>query len=57
VVVDGAIEVLDLDGLPTSPIRDFTVSDSRFTGLVSEQRVRHAEVAWRRVTVNGREMG
>lgn len=51
---DGGIEVLDLDGLSTSRIRDLTVSDSQFTGVAAEDRVRHAEVAWREVTVNGR---
>jgi len=53
-VVDRANALLDLDGLPTSRIRDLTVSDSQFTGVIAEDRVRHAEVAWRGVTVNGR---
>jgi polygalacturonase len=53
VAVDGAHEVLDLNGLATSRIRDFTVSDSRFTGVIAEDHVRHAEVALRRVSVNG----
>ena len=53
-VVDRANALLDLDGLPTSRIRDLTVSDSQFTRVSAEDRVRHAEVAWRGVTVNGR---
>ena len=52
-VIDGADEVLDLDGLQTSRIRNLTVSDSQFTGVIGKDRVRHAEVAWRGVTVNG----
>ena len=46
-------EVPDLDGLQTSRIRNLTVSDSQFTGVIGKDRVRHAEVAWRGVTVNG----
>jgi len=53
-VVESGDKVLDLDGLPTARIRHLTVSDSQFTGVIAEDRVRHAEVAWRGVTVNGR---
>src|SRR5438045_8657667 len=53
-VVDRANAVLDVDGLPTSRIRELTVSDSQFTGVIAVDRVRHADVAWRGVTVNGR---
>ena len=51
-VIDSADEV-DLDGLQTSRICNLTVSDSQFTGVIGKDRVRHAEVAWRSVTVNG----
>lgn len=54
--VDGADAVLELDGLPQSPIRNFTVSDSTFAGLRAEGSVRHAEVRVSNVLVNGRPL-
>jgi polygalacturonase len=52
--VDGAVSVLDAEGLPESRIRGLTLSDSTFTDVTAEDDVRHAEVMRRDVSVNGR---
>jgi len=50
-VVDGPAAVLDVKGSSRSPIRDFTLSDSTFTGVRVEDSVRNAEVALRNVRI------
>src|SRR5262249_39598821 len=53
--VEGADAVLDVEGLPESPIRDLTLSNSVFDGVRAADGVRYAEVMRRNITVNGRK--
>jgi hypothetical protein len=52
--VEGADAVLDVEGLPESPIRGFSLSNSVFDGVRAPDAVRYAGIVRRNVTVNGR---
>lgn len=49
--------VMEGEGLPESPIRGVTVSNSAFEGAHASDSLRSTQVVWRKVSVNGQTRG